>query len=156
MNQYNTPTSYYKDQLSVMEKATNQSTDKILTLWQHILLVSSGIDGVLISLHGESPSHLYIRVVFFLSVVLLSAGVSCSAIVLYDLSMLPERVRQKFCKEFENAIQEDRRLNQVTVGYRKRTVFCQKCAYWCFGLSLLSLLIYSFLREFPEILYMVK
>ena len=65
MNQYNTPTSYYKDQLSVMEKATNQSTDKILTLWQHILLVSSGIDGVLISLHGESPSHLYIRVVFF-------------------------------------------------------------------------------------------
>lgn len=54
---------------------------------------------------------------------ILSAGVSCSAIVLYDLSMLPERVRQKFCKEFENAIQEDRRLKQVTVGYRKRTVF---------------------------------
>ena len=55
-------------------------------------------------------------------------------------------------QEFENAIQEDRRLKQVTVGYRKRTVFFQKCAYWCFGLSLLSLLIYSFLREFPEVL----
>lgn len=123
MNQYNTPTSYYKDQLSVMEKATNQSTDKILTLWQHILVVSSGIDGVLISLHCESPSHLYIRVVFFLSVVLLSAGVSCSAIVLYDLSMLAERARRKFQKELKNAIQEDRALKDVRVELPKRTLF---------------------------------
>lgn len=152
MNQYNTPTSYYKDQLSVMEKATNQSTDKILTLWQHILLVSSGIDGVLISLHCESPSHLYIRVVFFLSVVLLSAGVSCSAIVLYDLSMLAERARRKFQKELKNAIQEDRALKDVRVELPKRTLFFQKSSYWCFGLTLLFLLIYTFFRDFPEVL----
>ena len=123
MIQYKIPTSYYREQLPVLENSTNRAIDKQLSLWKHILVVSSGIDGVLISLHCESPSHLYIRVVFFLSVVLLSAGVSCSAIVLYDLSMLAERARRKFQKELKNAIQEDRALKDVRVELPKRTLF---------------------------------
>lgn len=65
MIRYKIPTSYYREQLPVLENSTNRAIDKQLSLWQHILVVSSGIDGVLISLHCESPSHLYIRVVFF-------------------------------------------------------------------------------------------
>lgn len=152
MIRYKIPTSYYREQLPVLENSTNRAIDKQLSLWQHILVVSSGIDGVLISLHCESPSHLYIRVVFFLSVVLLSAGVSCSAIVLYDLSMLAERARRKFQKELKNAIQEDRALKEVRVELPKRTLFFQKSSYWCFGLTLLFLLIYTFFRDFPEVL----
>ena len=144
--------TYYKKQMEQMKNLTEQSADKIYSLWQHILVVSSGIDGVLISLHTESPSHLYIRLAFFLSVFLLSIGVLCSAIVLYDLSMLVERARQEYCREFQKAIQEDRELEFFGVDYKRRTVFCQKCSYWCFGLSLLFLLVYSFLREFPEVL----
>lgn len=153
MKKYKIPISYYEEQKPIMEDLMNKSTDKILSLWQHILLVSSSIDGVLISLHSGSPSDLYTRVVFFLTVFVLSFGVSCSAIVLYDIAMLSERARLEFLEEYKKSIQEDRKMGDVYVGYKRRTLFCKKCSYICFGLSLLLLLSYAFLRNFPELIH---
>lgn len=145
---YKISNSYYQEQRKTMIELMNKSTDKILSLWQHILLVSSGIDGVLISLHIESPLSLYTRLVFFLTVFVLSVGVSCSAIVVFDLSMLPERARLESIEEYKKSVQDDRMMNPVYVGYRKRTLFCQKVSYFSFALSLLLLLVYTFMRDF--------
>ena len=147
MNKYKIPVSYYEEQKPIMKELSEKANEKTLSLWQHILLVSSSIDGVLISLHTESPSYLYIRLVFLLSVFLLSVGVSCSAIVLFDLTALHERARQEFLHEYEKAIQDDRKLKPVYVGYKKRTLICQKTSYWCFALSMLLLLTYTIMRE---------
>ena len=147
MNKYKIPVTYYEEQKPIMKELSEKANEKTLSLWQHILLVSSSIDGVLISLHIESPSCLYIRLVFLLSVFLLSVGVSCSAIVLFDLTALHERARQEFLHEYEKAIQDDRKLNPVYVGYKKRTLICQKTSYWCFALSMLLLLTYTIMRE---------
>lgn len=145
----NIPTDYFNKQLKLTEELTIKSSEKILSFWQHILLVSSSIDGILISLHTGDSESLYIHLAFLLATALLTLGVLSTSIIVYDHSMLPERVRQKFVKEGCTAIREDRKLNPVFVNKRKRTVFCEWFSSISLILALILMLAYAVLKEYP-------
>lgn len=144
---YQVPTEYYKQQQYKLEELTNQSSQRILSFWQHILLVASSIDGILISLHVGSSEYQCIRWAFLLSIGLLTLGVLTTSIVLYDHTMLLEQCRQKYAQEVCIAIQEDRKLNGVGVNKRKRTIIFEWTSVILLMFSFLSMLSYAILRE---------
>lgn len=147
MRMHNIPLEYYKKQQKKIEDITAQSSQRILSFWQHILLVSSSLDGILISLHVESSEHLYIRWAFLLSIGLLTLGVLTTSILLYDHSMLIERCRQQYVQEVHTAIQEDREIGAVLVQKKMRTTVCEWTSAISLILAVLLILSYAILRE---------
>lgn len=141
------PTEYYEKKMRTMEDLTNQSSQRTLSFWQHILLVSSSIDGILISLHAGQSEHIYTQLAFLLSTVVLSLGILTTSIVVYDYSMLLERARQKFADEFQNALQEGREMRDVLVGTRKRTKFFEIFSLISLICAILFMLLYTILKE---------
>ena len=147
MRMHNIPLEYYKKHQKKIEDITAQSSQRILSFWQHILLVSSSLDGILISLHVESSEHLYIRWAFLLSIGLLTLGVLTTSILLYDHSMLIERCRQQYVQEVHTAIQEDREIGAVLVQKKKSTTVCEWISTISLILAVLLMLSYAILRE---------
>lgn len=143
----NTSLEYYKKQQKKIEDLTAQSSQRILSFWQHILLVSSSLDGILISLRVGSSQYLYIRWAFLLSIGLLTLGVLTTSILLYDHSMLIERCRQQYVQEVRTAIQEDREIGGVLVQKKKRTTICEWTSAISLILAVLLILSYAILRE---------
>lgn len=141
------PTEYYEKKMRTMEDLTNQSSQRTLSFWQHILLVSSSIDGILISLHAGQSEHIYTQLAFLLSTVVLSLGILTTSIVVYDYSMLLERTRQKFADEFQNALREGREVRNVVVDTRKRTKFFENFSLISLICAILFMLLYTILKE---------
>lgn len=139
---------YYRKQLGQLVDLTEKSAEKQLSFFQHILLVSSSTFGILISLHSNSSSCLYIRLVFSLATVILSLGCLTTAIVVYDHSFFVERSRQLFRTEVQSAMKEDREVAGVVVEKKKRTKFCEKASYILLCLSLILLSCYAVLLAF--------
>ena len=102
-----------------LTELSNLATEKQIEFYRSILVAGAGILGILISLHSTQTSCLYIRWVFLLSVYLLLLGVLLSAIVLRDLSLMPERTKKAFL---------------ICTPRKKRTAYCER---WCL-ISLLS------------------
>lgn len=122
------------------------STERQAQLYQTALIATTGFLGILLSLQPIStPLPRYIRVVFLAALVLLTLGCLSIAIILYDHSMLFERVKKAYTEESENALRERRHVSLVTVGHLRRTKILSRVAPISVAASLLFLLIYSFL-----------
>jgi len=141
---------YYKDQLKQLVDMTNMASEKKISFLQHVLLVSASILGVIISLHTTNSQFIYIRLVFFASTAFLLLGTLSLALVLYDFSVLPERCRESFRKEVQDALQKDRECNLVTVPHKKRTLFLEKASYIFLTLGLILLVTYNGLSTFEQ------
>ena len=142
---------YYKRQIKNINKLGKEAIEKELFLWQYILVVSSGIDGIILSLQFESPLSLHIRVVFFLSALSLTIGVLCSAIVVHDISKLPKRLLDNSLAECNRSLESRTEMEPVFVNKRKRTLVFQIFSCCCFALFVILYLIYSFFRLFPDL-----
>ncbi|WP_287677086.1 hypothetical protein [Bacteroides sp.] len=142
---------YYKRQIKNINKLGKEAIEKELFLWQYILVVSSGIDGIILSLQFESPLSLHIRVIFFLSALSLTLGVLCSAIVVHDISKLPKRLLENSLAECNRSLESRTEMEPVFVNKRKRTLVFQIFSCCCFALFIILYLIYSFFRLFPEL-----
>lgn len=140
--------NYYYSQIERINEATEKSAEKQLSLFQHILLVSSSTFGIVISLHTNSSPFLCIHLVFALSVVLLSLGILSVAIVVFDHSFLVERTRQAFRLEVERAMKMDEEVQPVFVSKKRRTLFCEKIVYIVLPTSALTLCVYALLSVF--------
>lgn len=92
---------------------TNESTEKQAEFYRNILVVSASVLGILISLHTQQSSVLYIRLVFALSVLLLLLGTLSISLLLFDLSLLPERTRQEFLTQLQKSVSEGKVLEPV-------------------------------------------
>ena len=141
-------TNYYEQQLRKSEKMSRYSFEKEADFYRNLLIVASGSLGILVSLHNTQSEHLYIRMVFLLAVLLLAVGILTTAIVLHDLSSLPERARQAFLAESKAALKDDRRLKPVFVDKKKRTKVCKKIVPSALAASLILLVLYVFLTSF--------
>lgn len=140
--------NHYKSQFPKLVELAEQSALKKLSFLQSVLLASSGGLGILVSLHSNTSTDLYIRLIFLLSIVLLALGILASAITVYDYSMIDERLRQVFHAEVQKALLEQREVRMVTVSTRKRTIVCEKLTYIFLVSALLLLTIYSSLLSF--------
>ena len=122
-------TEYYRKQIEVLTELIKDSLEKKISFFQHLLLVSASIVGIIISLHTTNSQHLYIRLVFLVSTTFLSLGTLCMAVVLYDFSNSRELLRQAFHNEIQDAMKMDRQCNIVSVDHKKRTLFLEKTSY---------------------------
>ena len=84
------------------EELSAEMNRQSISFWQNLLLVSSGLDGVLISLYDNTQQILCVQVSFLLSLLLLTLCSLSSGIVLYVHSTQPERMRQALLRGFEN------------------------------------------------------
>lgn len=134
--------------LRKLNDMANFSTEKRADFHRSILVAGASILGILLSLHSTQTSCLYIRLVFLLSILLLLSGVLLSAVVLRDLSSLPERARKVFVEELQEALLEERDPQWVGVSVKKRTVLCEKWCLISFLASLSLLVVYTVLSLF--------
>lgn len=131
-----------------LTELTNLSTDKQAEFYRSILVAGASVLGILISLHSTQTSCLYTRLVFALSICLLLLGVLLSAIVLRDLSLLPERTKKAFVEELQKVLSENRNPNLVNTPKKKRTLHCEKWSLIVLLFSLFLLVIYTILSLF--------
>ena len=110
-----------------LTELSNLATEKQIEFYRSILVAGAGILGILISLHSTQTSCLYIRWVLLL-------GVLLSAIVLRDLSLMPERTKKAFLEELGKVLSENKKPDLICTPRKKRTAYCER---WCL-ISLLS------------------
>lgn len=127
---------------------TNEATEKRAEFYRNILVVSASVLGILISLHTTQSPCIYIRLVFALSVLLLLLGTLSTSLVLYDLSLLPERTRQEYLIELQKTLGEGKSPKPISTQKKKRTVFCEKWSIYFLLSSSLSLVAYTMLSLF--------
>lgn len=131
-----------------LTELTNLSTEKQAEFYRSILVAGASVLGILTSLHSTHTSCLYIRLVFALSICLLLLGVLLSAIVLRDLSLLPERTKKAFVEELHKVLSEDRSPNLINTPKEKRTERCERWSIISLLSSLFLLVIYTILSLF--------
>jgi hypothetical protein len=138
-------TKYYYNKFEQLSEVVKEATEKRISFFQYVLLVSSSILGIIISLHTTNSQCLYIRLVFVLSVIFLLLGALCMVVVLYDFSNFPERARQAYLTEIGNAMKNDEKVQPVFVNPHKRTLIFEKLSYIFLFLGLISLVTYTVL-----------
>ena len=116
-----------KKNIQMITNLTNESTEKQAEFYRNILVVSASVLGILISLHTQQSSVLYIRLVFALSVLLLLLGTLSISLLLFDLSLLPERTRQEFLTQLQKSVSE-RFLNLFIFKKGKEQFFAKNGA----------------------------
>ncbi len=131
---------------SVIKELNHLSSARQVQLWQTALVASVGFLGILLSLPPVStPLPLHTRLVFLSALVSLSLGCLSIAIVLYDHSMLFERVKRQYTEESTSALRERRPQNVVAVYFPRRTKAFSIASAAFPSLALFLLLTYSFL-----------
>lgn len=137
--------SYYYQRLKEIEHLTHLSFEKKAQFFQHALLVSSGVLGILVSLRANSSDALHIRLVFLLTVLLLGLGILTCSIVVHSYSVLIERARQVYIDEVQKALQEDRKVQPCFSKQTKTEKRLEKITKGVLFLAMLSLISYSVL-----------
>ena len=127
----------------------NDSSKEQTQFYQNILLLSSGVLGLLSLIHSTQSSALYIRLVLALSIFLLLLDILLVLIVLYDYSRLTEKLKDKLLGELRKVLESGDKPSLVTVSKEKRTLFCEKYSLIFLASALLSLVIYTLLSLFP-------
>ena len=127
-----------------------KSIQQLKSFFQSILVASSSVFGILISLNDTFLQSQCIRLVFALSIVLLTLGILFSAIALYDLSTIYDRIRKELLKaEFDNVCDgRPHTPGNVRSGNRSISKVFQICSVSSLLLSLISLMVYALLITF--------
>jgi len=136
---------YYYQRMNEVDQLTRLSFEKQAQFFQHALLVSSGVLGILVPLRANSSDDLYIRLVFLLTVLLLGLGILTCSIVVHTFSVLIERVRLLYIDEVQKALKEDRRVQPCFSKQTKTEKFLEKITKCVLLLAMLSLISYSVL-----------
>ncbi|WP_423128481.1 hypothetical protein [Gaoshiqia sp. Z1-71] len=137
--------NYYYSQLEQLNEVVKESADKKISFYQHVILVSSSILGIIISLHTITSPCIYVRLTFVLSVISLLIGILSMVVVLYDFSHLPERIRPVFQNEIEKSLKKDEKVNPVFVKHKRRTLILEKISYLFLLLGMALLVTYNVL-----------
>lgn len=135
----------------------NKTSKEQTQFYQNILLLSSGLLGLLSLIHSTQSSSLYIRLILALSLLLLLLNTLLVLVVLYDYSRLTEQLKDKLLAELRRVLQSGDKPSPVTVNKRKRTVFCEKWSLILLASSLLLLVVYTLLSLFiGELKYIIS
>jgi hypothetical protein len=138
---------YYYAQAKKLTEVTNSLSEKKVSFFQQILIVSATILGILVAFHTERSELQYTRWVFLASVMSLTLCILTSSKALYNLLSLFEKLRQDFDKELQNARREGREVNPVFVSPGKMAKRYETCSWLSFILGVFALAVYACLCE---------
>lgn len=137
--------AYVKDEYQM---ASDDMNKQAISFWQNLLLVSLTLVGVLVSLYDNTQQNQYTRVVFLLSLVLLTLCSLVCGIILYVHSTQSARYRRDLMAEFERALNHGCPMEEVMPGPNKTLDALQKIAFLLLLLSVFSILTYAFIKVF--------
>jgi hypothetical protein len=147
-NCYNNLGEQKETQLKRLADIAVLSAEKREFFFRHVLLASSGMLGILVSLHSMPSPNLYIRLVFVIAAILLTLGILTCTIVLYDLLKHPARLRQAYQMQLQSALKESQADHLAEImTERPRTKILEISSYILLSLSLLFLLLYVILSN---------
>lgn len=135
-------------QAELANRITESAHQNSLSWWRHLLLASSSIDAVLISLHAEPSQHPYIRLVFLLSIGILSLGILLTAIVLYNQTTLPVKGFRAYMNNILYEHDTGRRKSFAIVKPSKVIKTIEIVVYILFSSFLVLMFIYAWMREY--------
>lgn len=138
----------YQSNLRELTELINQSAQKKESFFRHVQLLSVSVLGILAALNQNANESLYIRLTFVALILSLSLSILTASIVVFDYSNLAERTRQAYHAELGKAIQEDRNIDSLMINPLKRTLFCTKCSYVLWIMSVVLLASYSIVATF--------
>jgi len=141
---------YYYQQIEKYSAIKKEAFRQKILFFQNILLVSASIVGIVISLHKTNSQHLCIQLVFLLSIILLSLGIVCLVLVLFDFSTLEDRSANNFHDEIEESMKKGIQCGLVDTRLRKSTLFFEICSYVFLFAGFILLISYTGLVEFKQ------
>jgi hypothetical protein len=146
ITEHKIPNQYYENEHKENSKLSIQSYQKQSEFWRDILVVSAGLDGILVSLHNNFQESLCTRMVFLCLIVVLTIGVSTSGVTLYNYAMLLERHRQEAESELLSALKQDRLASEVQTGLSEKEGFVERLALSALLSTPFLLLAYTILK----------
>ena len=138
---------YYNVKKTLIELA-QLLAEKRAQWFQHILLVGTTLLGILVSLHTNSSSNLYVRLCFALSIVQLALGLLLSGMLLYSFQEAIARTRQDYLEKAKLAVRENKQPDGASAPPKKIYIIAEKAAYICLASSFLFLTLYVVLYSF--------
>jgi hypothetical protein len=145
------PRELYYQSLKTGERLSQQALRDEKNFCSNLLLVVSGIDGILISLQDTPLRHPYIQWSFWLTVLFLSIGTLLLSYVLFDISKTYHRILNTHWKNAEKELLGDAGKTFLGDPKRKIAEISKIVAYVCFFSGFLCLLVYSYLKIFTPI-----
>ncbi|MFI3296542.1 MAG: hypothetical protein R3Y59_02815 [bacterium] len=126
-------------------KASSQATEKF---FRHCQLLTASVLSVLVALSENTQSSLYIRLAFFLLILLLALALVTSTIVLYDLTNLRKRMMEEYHDELQAAQALGCTMSPLFVLAPKREKICRRLSYIFWLSAIINVVVYTFLKLF--------
>jgi hypothetical protein len=135
----------FAEKLSGINKELSQMQSEWM---RHLILVASGLLGILVSLHTGTANCIQIRLCYVLATSLLSLGILSAAISLYAEIYNLTKGRELYVEESKKALREGRNRKPMLVQHRKIFLLSRTIAHVCFALSIVLLALYAVLTSF--------
>ena len=147
-NRYNELDSYYQSKYEEQNTLTQISFQSQQKFWEHTLLVSLTLFGIVISFHVGMSQSLYTRLAFYLSCTLLLVGILTAGIAFYNLLVrIPTKGRILHLDELKNAQKKHRMMSSTVVKDPIWLKICEIISLVSLILSLLALFSYAILKD---------
>ena len=117
--------------------------------FRHLILVASGLLGILISLHTNSSMYIVHRVCFLTLLSLLALGILTGGLSIYSQIYYLKKGKKLYVEEQVAAKKENREPQIVLVPHLKIFLIAEPTTYVCFVLAILLLILYAILTLFP-------
>ncbi len=134
------------NQIDRIEEIQNLRQQKYFDWLKNILTIAVAFLGLIISLKSENDQSFYKHIFFSITILLLSIGILFGSIVLYSEVHLLNRLRNRrvvYLRGLEDGNNES--YTKIHIPPHKFYIVSEYICYASFGLSLCSLVIYSFL-----------
>jgi hypothetical protein len=137
-----------EDALKLLSEISDKRDEKKYNFVRHVLLMASGLLGILVSLHKTSSNGSISRICFALSLVLLTLGILFLTIALFGQGQTYKVLFRKWKEEIQAYIQQDnnQKLPKYTsINPKKVYSIFEILGYFSFCLSIICLTIYAIL-----------
>jgi hypothetical protein len=135
----------YTENRHQLVELTNQSSEKKLSFFRHIQLVTVSTLAILVAFLQNVDGSLFLRILFAVAILSLALCILTTGVSIYNLTNLVEKARKAYHAELGKAIEEYRKMNFVAVSDTNISKFCQKCSYVLLFLSLFLLTLFAVL-----------
>ena len=140
--------TYYQSKVEEQNQLTQTAFQSQQKFWEHTLLVSLALFGIVVSFHVGMSQSLYTRWAFYLSCTLLLVGILTAGIAFYNLLVrIPTKCRIAHLDELGNALKKHRMMNSIVVKDSIWLKACEIISLISLALALFALFSYAILKD---------
>lgn len=140
---------YYGEVYKSALNSVNEINTALKDWLSHLLMIAATILGFLSALNPVKQTDLLcIRVCFLLAILLLVFVLLLGGVSLYGVVFEKRSYLSNFQEELGKSVDYHRRMKPIMPDGKVLFLICERCAYICFGLFFLVLIVYLILSLF--------